>query len=144
MLKLRKIFSPKLIGFKRCLSTKQEAQHEEYTDEAQYPPILDLSYDANKLRKVQSWHEKIKSLNTIEEKLMELNMPRYYGYPCMMLNDRKFPYNSMPFIQYCTRTHFKENLPDFYNGFSEKSQSFLGLIKSDIEEALEFEFSGYL
>lgn len=144
MLRLRQI--PKLLKNRRCLATKQGVlqTNDEYNEVAQYPPILDTSYEAKKLSKIQQWHKKIKNLNTIEEKLLEINMSRYYGHPCLMMSDQKFPYNTMPFIQYCTRTDFKENLPEFYNAYSEKSESFLNLIKTDLKDALNFEYEGYL
>lgn len=128
----------------RCLSTKlQENVSSEYTEEAEYPTIHDTSYKAKKSNKVGAWHEKIKNLSTIEEKMIEINMPRYYGYKCLMLDDKTIPYNTLPFIQSTTKTEFNDNLPEFYNQNKEKSENFLNLIKADLQEALEFEFSGY-
>jgi small subunit ribosomal protein S30 len=138
MLKIRLISN--VLKRNRYLSTKIQIQssNDEFTETPEYPPIVDTSYDARKAKKTQSWHEKIRKINTIEEKLLELNIPRYYGYPCVMLGET-FPYNSMPFIQYCTRTEFKENLPDYYSKFAEKSKVFVDLIKSDVEDVLKFE-----
>lgn len=144
MLKTR--FFPNLLKKSKCFSTKPQIHknNNEYNEIAVYPEIVDTSYDARKSRKIQTWHEKIKKLGTIEEKLLELNMPRYYGYSCVMLNDKKMPYNTLPLIQYCTRTHFKENLPSYYEKNSEKANNFLQLVKSDLEDSLNFEYAEYL
>ena len=42
---------------------------QEYTETPQYPPILDTSYEARKRRTDEQWHEKVKALKTVEEKL---------------------------------------------------------------------------
>lgn len=135
-----------LLRKNRLLTTKaQQIVSDEYNEVAEYPPIEDTSYKARKLKKIESWHEKVKNLGTMEEKLMELNMSRYYGHKCVMINDQKYPYNCLPFIQYCTRTDFKqsESLPESYKENDEKTGNFLKLIQSDIEDALQFEYSGY-
>lgn len=118
---------------------------EDYNEKPVYPPILDRSYKAKKIREYDSWHDKIKKLKTIEEKLLELNMPKYYGYKCIMLNDNKFPYNTLPLMQYSTKTNFNEvdSLPDFYSQNNNKVDNFLSNIKSDIEDAICFEYTGY-
>lgn len=129
----------------RLLSTKPNLNNEEYTAQPEYPPIQDLSYECKQIRKRASWHEKIKSLNTIEEKLLEINMPKYYGYKSVILDDSKIPYNSMPLSQHITRTKFNEvlALPGIYQGNQEKVDTFYNNIKSEIEDALLFEYSGY-
>lgn len=129
----------------RLLSTKPNLNNEEYTAQPEYPPIQDLSYESKQIRKRATWHDKIKGLNTIEEKLLEINMPKYYGYKSVILDDNKIPYNSMPLSQHCTRTNFNqvEGLPGFYQGNQEKVETFYKNIKSEIEDALLFEYSGY-
>lgn len=140
-------FSKLILVNCRHLVTKPRAfidENEEYTKEPQYPPIVDWSYKANQSRKRLSWHEKIKCLKTVEEKLFAINMPRYYGFKCVMLNDNTFRYNSLPFYQYCTRTAiFDTGLPEYYNKLNEKVDGLLGHIKSDIEDSILFEYTGY-
>lgn len=44
---------------------------------AEYPPILDLKPEATLLRQELTTHAKIRRLNTIEEKTIGINMPRF-------------------------------------------------------------------
>jgi small subunit ribosomal protein S30 len=115
---------------------------QEYRDTPQYPPILDISYEARKKRMIDEWHEKIKSLKTVEEKLFEINVPRYYGWKPIMLLEESVPYNAVSFAQHVTRTHFREfkGLPHYSTDLEEQSHKLLGQIKPCIEEALIFEY----
>jgi small subunit ribosomal protein S30 len=115
---------------------------QEYTDTPQYPPILDVSYEARERRKRDDWHEKIRSLKTVEEKLFEINMPRYYGWKPIMLFEESIPYNSMSFAQHVTRTHFREfkDVPRYSTDLEEESQKLLEQVKPWIEDALVFEY----
>lgn len=65
----------------RSLSTALQAQNVdgEFTETAEYPPIVDPSYYKSKARETLKWHEKIKKITTIEEKQIELNLKKYYG-----------------------------------------------------------------
>ncbi|XP_071449640.1 large ribosomal subunit protein mL65 [Hetaerina americana] len=83
-----------------------------------YPAILDLSYVAKKYRKKVKWHEKIKALPTVEEKLLEINMPSYYGWKCYGIKEGVIPYDSLHFAQSITRTHMTEceKLPSLSEG----------------------------
>ncbi|KAG8225414.1 hypothetical protein J437_LFUL004614 [Ladona fulva] len=73
-----------------------------------YPEIEDTSYLPTKQRERKKWHEKIKSLSTVEEKLIEVNMPSYYGFRCVDLSEGVIPYDSLNFTQSITRTYFIE------------------------------------
>lgn len=117
----------------------------DYSAEAIYPEIKDLSFKSKKKEKQQLWHEKIKQLKTVEEKLLEVNMPKYYGYKCTMLNQEKIAYNNLPLIQNCTSTVFHEtdNLPDLYKLNETPIDSFVDSIKSDFENALLFELTEF-
>lgn len=115
---------------------------QEYTETPHYPPILDTSYEARKRRMVERWHEKIKALKTVEEKLFEINIPRYYGRKCIMLWEDSIPYNSLSFTQHVTKTHLREftNLAPYSTDLEEESNKLLEHVKPWIEEALVFEF----
>lgn len=129
----------------RCMGTK--AAVAEYTDEARYPEIQDLSYEAKQYRqKKELIAKRIQALPTVEEKIMALNMKKYFGYKCTMLNDQSVPYNSLPLIQYSTRTKFNETgdeLPEHYAQFSASADQHLPDIKSRVEEAIFFELECY-
>ncbi|KAJ4433110.1 large ribosomal subunit protein mL65 [Periplaneta americana] len=115
---------------------------QEYTDTPQYPPILDTSYEARKRREKSEWHEQIKSLKTVEEKLMKINMPRYYGWRTTMFEENDIPYNCLPLVQHATRTHLKDfkGLPSYLPKLDEADELMLE-IKPQIEEALLFEYN---
>ncbi|XP_070495949.1 large ribosomal subunit protein mL65 [Chironomus tepperi] len=139
----RVLLKNKNFKFSRLFSTVVQ-QEVARSDAVEYPVIEDVSTEAKRIKKKLEWREKIKRVPTIEEKIIELNIPRYYGYKCLMLENNDFPYNSMPFIQYVTKTEF-EQLPESIKDEKEakKIDGFLELIKSDIQDALEFEIDAY-
>lgn len=132
-------------GHLRHLSTR--AAVAEYTDEPQYPEIQDLSFEAKQYRrKKEVISQRIQALPTVEEKIMALNMKKYFGYKCIMLNDQAVQYNSLPFIQFSTRTKFNEtgeDLPAYYSQFNASAEQLLPDIKKQVEEAIFFELECY-
>lgn len=92
----------------------QSAPAQEYVDIPQYPEIQDLSLRHKQIRKKEAWHKTIAKLPTVEEKAIKLNMPRYYGYKVVRLNEEQLPYNCLPAIQHYTRTIFEENTSPNY------------------------------
>lgn len=128
----------------RYLSTQTAAA--EYTDQAQYPQIKDLSFEARRYEKKEVISKRIQALPTVEEKIMALNMKKYFGYKCIMLNDQTLHYNTLPFIQFCTRTKFNEtgeDLPEYYGKFSGEAVEVLPTIKDKVEDAIFFELECY-
>jgi small subunit ribosomal protein S30 len=127
----------------RSLSTSLD---EEYSTEPQYPPILDVSRAAEHAREVQAWHNKIKNLGTVEEKLIEVNMPKYYGWKCNMSKEGEIPYNALTYAQHITRTHFIEGLPTFYQSqqLDEAAKQYTSEIKSQFTEALLYELQRFV
>lgn len=117
----------------------------EYTKEPHYPAIQELSFKANQLRKRAAWYEHIRELPTVEEKLLAINMPRYYGYKCLMLRDDKFRYDCLPFVQHSTRTVFAEgDLPEaVYEPLRARAEQFVETIREDVQAAIVFETIGY-
>ncbi|XP_076620964.1 mitochondrial ribosomal protein S30 [Colletes latitarsis] len=114
------------------------------TKEVIYPPILDLSRKAKRSRRKEVWHNKIKVLESVEEKLYGINMPRYYGWKSLELLEGRVPYNTLPQAQYITRTHVVEDyqLPNFYDDLitSEQLDIMIKDLKKPIEDALTFEY----
>lgn len=109
-----------------------------------YPPIEDLSWKAKWTKKRQAWYDKIKNLETVEEKLFEINMPRYYGWKLLSLNEHVIPYNTLSHAQYFTKTHIikESGLPAYYNNVisTEQLDRMVQAIKSDIEDNIIFEY----
>lgn len=110
-------------------------ENEEYTEVAQYPEILDLALNARKERDAQSWHEEIQNALTVEEKMIKINMPRYYGFKVVELHDARLPYNCLPAIQHYTRTLY-ESLSADVKG-DDKVSSYVEAIKGDVQDAVE-------
>uniref|UniRef100_A0A182NR04 28S ribosomal protein S30, mitochondrial n=1 Tax=Anopheles dirus TaxID=7168 RepID=A0A182NR04_9DIPT len=145
---LSRSFRPNLWCLKRhgqrALATRPlPSKEHEYTSQPVYPTIQDLSYPAKKKRERETWHQKIAKLSSVEEKLFEINMPKYYGYKANMLTDEKFPYNIKPFMQYATRTCFQNGLPQMYKPLMEEASKLLETMQSEIEDTIAFELSNY-
>ncbi|XP_003703244.1 mitochondrial ribosomal protein S30 [Megachile rotundata] len=114
------------------------------TSTIEYPPILDTSYKATVKRKDEVWHNKIKKLESVEEKLFGINMPRFYGWKSLHLKEGFAPYDSLGHAQYITRTHLvnTHELPDFYSNIitSEQLDALVEIVKSHIKNILSFEY----
>ena len=113
--------------------------------EPQYPPILDLSYHAKKRRKEEIFYAMVKRQETVEEKLIAINMPRYYGWISCLINENQVPYNTLEHAQYVTRTHIipEAGLPSYYNNVIsvEDLDKTVENIRSQIKEVLLLEYS---
>jgi len=107
-----------------------------------YPPIRDLSRKGIKNTKIQILCNKIRNLETVEEKIFKINMPRYYGWKTLILNEYKIPYNSLTHAQHITRTHIVKEfgLPDYYNNVisNEQLDDIIQKIKSNVEDNILF------
>lgn len=114
------------------------------TENVIYPPILDFSYRASMRRKDDVWYDKIKKIETVEEKLIGLNMPHYYGWKSLHLEEGNVPYNSLNHAQYITHTHVLNDnkLPEFYNSLitTEELNSLAQSMKKYIEDIIIFEY----
>lgn len=119
-------------------------EQDEYTETPEYPPILDMSLEGRKKRERESLFAKIRELNTVEEKQIALNMPRYYGWKSVMLREDKVPYNALPLVQCYTRSHFipSEKLPDTYADTDQLADDVVKEVKGQIEDAIAIELDG--
>ncbi|XP_044740676.1 28S ribosomal protein S30, mitochondrial [Chrysoperla carnea] len=136
--KIRLILNETYRGYSTLVATEPS----KLTKLPEYPPIYEVSERARRERKFEDWTEQIKNLHTVEEKLMKINMPKYYGWESVVLNDTKIPYNALSFIQHCTRTHIIHGaeLPNFYKKIESNLDAVIKDIKSEIENALIVEF----
>lgn len=66
-----------------------EAPLSEYTATPAYPAVEDLSRAAKRRRQKEEWHAKVTGLPTVEQKAVELNMPKYYGHWSCHVHDTK-------------------------------------------------------
>ncbi|CAL4108052.1 unnamed protein product, partial [Meganyctiphanes norvegica] len=114
----------------------------EYTEVPEYPPIVDNSKEAKRQRTKEEWHNEITSLPTIQQKLMEMNMPKYYGYwSCQMHSSRHY-LNALEYIQYATRTHVSNDLPEEYYAEEKiEAAKILPRIRDQVEGLIDIRFS---
>ena len=84
-------------------------------------------------------------MGTVEERLFELSMPRYYGWKRYEIREDVYPYDPLPKIQHMTRTHIasETSLPEYYDNIisPEALDTLVQNIKEPIEEVLACEFS---
>lgn len=115
-------------------------KEDEYTTTPQYPP-LEKTEEFLGEKKQKEWYEKIKRQPTVEEKLFEVNVPRYYGWKCFMVYEGVIPFNNLVFSQHMTRTHLirTETLPDFYSASLKKSSNLAKEIASSVVESIEYQ-----
>lgn len=114
----------------RNVSNYFQPSESEYVDRPTYPAILDMSRQAVKDRRIESVATRITNLPTVEEKLIELNEPKYYGWWACHLNEDNVTYNSLPFCQFATRTVLAPAgiLPPIYSQLEDKVNDILPLL----------------
>ncbi|KAH0950588.1 hypothetical protein HN011_007462 [Eciton burchellii] len=122
----------------------EKARRDEGIEDTQelYAPIQDLSRKGIQETKIQILCNKIRNLETVEEKIFKINMPRYYGWKTTILNELEIPYNSLTYAQHITRTHVVKEfgLPDYYNNVisNEQLDDIVQEIKSNVENNILF------
>lgn len=113
--------------------------------EVEYPPILDLSYRAVRTRKKEEHYALVRRQETVEEKLIAVNMPRYYGWTSVLMKENEVHYDSLEQAQFVTRTHIllKAGLPAVYDTVisTEALDSIVENVRSQVEEVLVLEYS---
>ena len=87
---------------------------------AQYPEIPQFKNkdEANYVE----LKKQMKSLNTVEEKQIYLNKPKYWGWYSCVMNIENIPPESLSLIQYATNTTIVKNeLPEKLKSLDEKA-----------------------
>lgn len=134
-----------MIGVRRCSLRALNSRASSTSAESapQYPEIKDITWRGRRKDEAAAWSKKIQDLGTIEEKLIVVNMPRFYGWKCIMLREGMQFYDSLPLCQHMTKTHLVEGLPSIYNtNEAEKAATqFANEVKAEVEDALVFEMS---
>lgn len=123
----------------RLFSSHFHPVESEYVDEPCYPPIVDLSRQARKNRAADAVAQSVTDLPTVEEKLIQLNEPKYYGFWSLKLSERLIGHNLLPFIQFATRTTLSRDLPKV----SEQAAALAPALSDKVQQAIvqEFELS---
>ena len=121
---------------KRTYSSRFFPVEKEYSDVAVYPPIIDLSRQSVKNRQIDEVAQHITNLPTVEEKLIELNAPKYYGWRSTQLRDVNIPYNALPFIQFATRSCIEKKLPDLYSELDETATKYSSILRDSVQQII--------
>jgi hypothetical protein len=101
----------KVIGKPRLtMYPKQEV--EEYSQEPEYPPLNDASEKGLRSQVRHDWYESLKTIPSAEQKLYEIN--RHANHRMAHINNWLPACNTLPFVQYLTRSHLVKSLPDSY------------------------------
>ncbi|KAK4298493.1 hypothetical protein Pmani_029168 [Petrolisthes manimaculis] len=120
----------------------------EYTDTPQYPPILNTSKRATWQRKKDTWHHNINNLATVEQKMVELNLPKYYGYWSLGFKDVRPKILGYDFCRYATRTHIHEEegggggLPmGYYDDVRPQAETLIPMVVDKVEQLIQLNFT---
>lgn len=116
---------------------------DEYSPTPLYPTIERKDVISEEEVARLEWHDKIKRQRTVEEKLLEVNVPRRWGWICFMIHEGIIPFNNLTFAQHMTKTHVikTENLTEFYNKHSKRCSEISDKIKSEVVECIEYQLS---
>lgn len=137
--------SPSVVRFHRRKYSAPAVSEPDESKGPEYPPIHDLSPKGKMLTKREDWAKAVQRLRTVEEKMIKINMPRYYGFKSTLLNEGVIPYNSTEQMQYLTKTHIvkEPGLPSYYDRLvtPEKIKAIVEKVKESLEEALVFEYT---
>lgn len=114
-----------------------------HSTDSNYPPILDPSPTEVYKRERDAKLDKMKRLGTVEEKLIGINMPRYYGWSSIVLQEGNYPFNFMPFVQHITRTDFQttEMFPFPQSHDESHVKNVIKIIRPQLQDALLMELS---
>lgn len=127
-----------------CAAQNVARTSNEITDTVKYPPIVDNSKEARLERKKIEWHEEVKMVKTIEEKLIKVNMPAYWGLRTTPLANDEYCYNSLPYFQHWTRTQYESGLPSGWcKRTPEEIDGLVNNIREQVIEAISFQYQGY-
>lgn len=116
---------------------------DEYNPVPKYPAIRDNSKKAVTRQQEETWYQKIERQDTVEEKLFEINVPRFWGWKCLMLKEARLPYNSLSLNQYITRTHVLDakEMPEYYSINKELAGKLAAELKGCIEDEITHQFA---
>lgn len=127
-----------------CAAQNAVGKTSELTQRVEYPPIIDKSPKAKKISEKIQWHKAVEDVKTIEEKLIKVNMPAYWGLRTTPLENDEYFYNCFPYFQHWTRTQYESGLPaNWFKRSTEDVDALVNSIREQIIEAIAFQFQGY-
>ena len=119
----------------RLLSSHFYPVENEYVTQPIYPPILDTSRKAKWERTMDGIAKTVTDQPTVEEKLIQMNEPKYYGFWSCKLVEQVLIYNALPFVQFATRTTVSSGLPQSH-GLEERASNLLPQLKEKVEAVI--------
>lgn len=137
--------NPRVGSFKQHYATQNAIEKKlSNAEKVEYPPILDPSKKARIEREKIAWHEAVKNVKTVEEKLIKVNMPAYWGLRTTPLENDEYHYNCFPYFQHWTRTQYEDGLPNsWFKHSNEQIDNLVNKIREQIIEAIAFQYHGY-
>lgn len=116
-------------------------REDDYNTVVKYPPIEVIDDKTKKQKEDQNYYDLIKRQKTIEEKQIAINMPRYWGWKCFVIEEEVVPFDGLNFMKHVTKTHVKklDNLPNYYDKLSEKAAVISKQVKQNIEDAIAYQ-----
>lgn len=110
----------------------------------EYPPILDRTKSARLEREKVAWHKAVKNIKTVEEKLIKVNIPAYWGLRTTPLENDEYHYNCFPHFQHWTRTQYEDGLPHgWFKRSAEEIDRLVKNVREQIIDAVSFQYNGY-
>lgn len=148
--RLNRAIGHRWCGLARCQHHIGGSERHSSTDapdavqKVEYPPILDVSKKAVRTREKISWHDQVKAVQTIEEKLIKVNMPYYWGLRTIPLQNDEYHYNCLPYFQHWTRTQYEDGIPETWSKQSpEEVDRLVALVRAEIVDAIVFQYGSY-
>ena len=83
------------------------AKVQEHTTEAMYPPLPPEHQED-----FHSSKDFMKNLQTVEEKMYQINRPKHFGWYSFMLEQDYLPFGGLDWLQFVTQTHVVAGLPE--------------------------------
>jgi len=108
----------------------------EYNENPKYPPISKFkSKDEERTAKAKSM---VQNLGTVEEKMYQINRPKYYGWYSYMIDPDYMPADVLDFAKFSTWTSVREGLPNYFQdqNLDEKSAKVINEIGQLIEQVI--------
>ncbi|XP_023334071.1 39S ribosomal protein S30, mitochondrial [Eurytemora carolleeae] len=86
---------------------------DEYSETAMYPPISRYRTDDEK--SAAKARDLVRECDTVEEKMYQINRPKYYGWWSYIMQPDKIPADLLDFTKFSTWTHVEQGLPEYFH-----------------------------
>jgi len=108
----------------------------EFTDQPNYPKIPQFKSKEEKC--IAKTKESVKQLGTVEEKMYQINRPKYYGWYSYMIRPDYVAADLLGFSQFATWTRVQNGLPDYFQQpkLEEESSKIISEIGGLIEQVI--------